>query len=246
MEEDEAFRTRQSAAQEARRQALAHLAKAGQVDPRVEEAATGGKLTTDLAAKVTLGFSGQGLAILEAKRRALKNAAVGDPSAPTTPAGPTLPRGWDESVDAATSEPYYFHAKSGHVSWAKPEHGRADSLPGGYDMHRAIPSLESTGVGASTEHVRAPWPIPELPVGWLSATDPASGQPYFFREDDPRGSVRWIHPSYVPSTTKPVSTGRPLVRISLASQKKQPQQPALPTTAPAPIVTSGGDWVEES
>lgn len=41
----------------------------------------------------------------------------------------------------------------------------------------------------------APAPQTALPSGWQSTTDPNTGQPYYWRTEDPAGTVTWQRPS---------------------------------------------------
>ena len=47
----------------------------------------------------------------------------------------------------------------------------------------ATPAASAAPVGATA-----------LPSGWQSTTDPATGQPYYWRTEDPAGTVTWERP----------------------------------------------------
>lgn len=93
------------------------------------------------------------------------------------------------------------------VDWLRQEmqdHGipmdsdRAQQVP---PLRRALRMLEDwqqterLGAAAAGSVAAAPAPPAGLPSGWQSTTDPNTGQPYYWRTEDPAGTVTWQRPS---------------------------------------------------
>jgi hypothetical protein len=71
---------------------------------------------------------------------------------------------------------------------------RAQQVP---PLRRALRMLEDW---QQTERLgtvapKAAAPGAALPSGWQSTTDPNTGQPYYWRTEDPAGTVTWQRPS---------------------------------------------------
>ena len=45
---------------------------------------------------------------------------AGPPPPPAAPPGPPLPAGWQEGIDPASGQKYYFNANTGATQWAMP------------------------------------------------------------------------------------------------------------------------------
>ena len=76
---------------------------------------------------------------------------------------------------------------------------RAQQVP---PLRRALRMLEDWqqterlgAAAAGNVAAAAPAPPANLPSGWQSTTDPNTGQPYYWRTEDPAGTVTWQRPS---------------------------------------------------
>jgi hypothetical protein len=86
-----------------------------------------------------------------------------------------LPSGWETAKDPSTGNTYYFHRASGNRSWEKPNANNSSSESSSTKDH------EDKGGNKKLQ----------LPVGWKSAVDQASGKTYYHHVN---GKTTWTKP----------------------------------------------------
>jgi len=128
---------------------------------------------------------------------------LGDPS--VSASLKELPNGWVEATDPTTGQTYYFNSESGTTSWEFPQmktlspeveddEAHDTSIPA---EHPEIERIEDTkaSVGADREEKETNPSISSahrLPPGWVEATDPTSGQTYYYKAES--GETSWELP----------------------------------------------------
>lgn len=80
----------------------------------------------------------------------------------------TLPPGWEQAIDVATKQPYYFNRATGERSWEKPK-----------CVNTLNPTHSSNTAGESD---------------WLSAMDAVTGKTYYYNA---AGETRWDDPRMI-------------------------------------------------
>jgi hypothetical protein len=126
-----------------------------------------------------------------------------------------LPNNWTESVDTSSGEAYYYNSQSGETSWERPKDTAIEKTEDTKlkDDQATEPEPEKTsqlegrmGGNAESESpekeiepTEEPDSKPEeqsdadaLPDGWIEATDPVSGNLYFYHSES--GTVSWERP----------------------------------------------------
>ena len=110
-------------------------------------------------------------AILQQRNQKL----MGITSSSTNSTDRNLPSGWETAKDPSTGNTYYFHRASGNRSWEKPNANNASS--------ESISTKDHEDKGGSEKL--------QLPVGWKSAVDQASGKTYYHHTN---GKTTWTKP----------------------------------------------------
>jgi WW domain len=126
-----------------------------------------------------------------------------------------LPAGWEELVDEATGQVYYFCEQTQVSQWVRP--GPSDAVASSDD---AIPTTTSGEPESAPEQTESD----ALPEGWVEMKDESSGLPYYVHDD---GTSTWDRP--VPS-----SLSEDLVGSVPSSDHAQVETEVTPEAVSAP------------
>ena len=89
-----------------------------------------------------------------------------------------LPAGWTSAIDQSSGTTYYCNTQTGECQWDTPaQHAQQDQAPAQQDHAQQVQAQE-------------PW---EMPAGWTSAVDQASGTTYYCEVET--GQCQWEQPT---------------------------------------------------
>ncbi len=139
-------------------------------------------------------------------------------SSTTSPQQETTGSGeWLEVTDPTSGRVYYYNPTTNETSWEKPESIQQQQGDGG-EVASTGDSTAPSALGTATAGQAA-----ELPTAtsqgndWVEATDPSSGQPYYYN-----------------TRTQETSWDRPVELVPSDAEKEHPEEMDPPSTSTAP------------